>query len=236
MHARTPKTFAFLGFTTVVMLISVNVLAQNPQGSTSENPQTVTADGVAQAVQAFYDQTRTIQADFYQTHVNKVFNRTQRSHGRVVFAKPGKMRWDYQAPTGNVIVSDGRKITIYEPEGQQYFEQNVGDSDLTQALSFLTGSRRLADDFTFRLLDPASQGFAAGYVLELRPKRENPHYDRVLFYVDAGRARGVVHRVLIIDHAGNRNRFDFSHFQFNRSVAESTFRWTPPSGAHRVQR
>ncbi len=194
---------------------------------------------VAARVQSFYDQTTSVAAAFYQTYVNKLYQRTDRSRGRVVFKKPGKMRWNYDAPNGKVIVSDGRKLLMFEPgdggEPGQLLEQAIADSQLPQALSFLMGTGRLENDFTFRLLDAAKEGFTNGDVLELRPRVESPHYQRILFYVERDpRFRGLVRRVLIIDPNGNRNRFDFSAFEFNRAAADDQFRFQPPAGTRRV--
>ena len=50
------------------------------------------ARNVAAAVQSFYDQTKDVSATFHQTYVNKLYQRTDRSSGRVVFKKPGMMR------------------------------------------------------------------------------------------------------------------------------------------------
>jgi outer membrane lipoprotein carrier protein len=201
------------------------------------------ADTIAAKVQAFYDRTKTIQADFYQTYYHKLYDRYERSKGTVVFKKAGKMRWDYARPNGKVIVSDGEQLQVFDPgqEGEtpQLYQHPMGEHELPQAFSFLTGTGRLEDDFDFRLLDPDRQGFPEGYVLELRPKEESPHYERLLFYVQlvgsGERRAGVVRRVLIVDHAGNRNRFDFSNLRFNRDVPDSRFRFTPPPGTRRVR-
>jgi outer membrane lipoprotein carrier protein len=195
---------------------------------------------VAGAVQAFYDQTRDVRASFYQTYVNKLYQRTDRSSGRVVFKKPGRMRWDYDKPNGKVIVSNGQKLLVFEPgedgDKGQLLEQQIGQAQLPQALAFLMGTGRLERDFTFRLLDPRREGYASGDVLELRPKQPSPHYDRILFYVERTPAlRGLVRRLLIIDANGNRNRFDFSALKFNTSVADQLFDWRPPQGTRRVQ-
>ncbi|NIR32822.1 MAG: outer membrane lipoprotein carrier protein LolA, partial [Gammaproteobacteria bacterium] len=58
-------------------------------------------------------------------------------------------------------------------------------------------------------------------MLELRPRTPSPHYERILFYVMKrnNRPTGVVRRVLIVDAAGNRNRFDFSNMQWNPRTA-----------------
>jgi len=201
------------------------------------------ARGVAALVQSFYDQTTTLTARFEQTQFTKVYNRRERASGRVVFKKPGRMRWDYDAPNGQVFVTDGEKLLVYQPpdDGErhgQLIERDVDEDQLPLAFSFLTGTGRLDRDFRLRLLDPERQGFD-GYVLELRPRRPTPHYDRVLFFVRVlsrgGRRAGIIQGVLIVDSAGNRNRFEFSDMSFRENVPDSRFEYTPPAGTRRVR-
>ncbi|HKU41686.1 MAG TPA: outer membrane lipoprotein carrier protein LolA [Polyangiales bacterium] len=195
---------------------------------------------IAATVQSFYDQTRDLSASFYQTYVNKVYDRTDRSSGKVTFKKPGRMRMDYAKPNGKIIVAGAGKITVYEPgdapdEPGQVLEQNFNETDLPQAMAFLMGTSRLAEDFDFKLLDAAREGYPAGQVLELKPRKPNPHFDRLLFYVEtAANLRGLVRRLVIVDSTGNRNRFDFSQFKFNSGTPDSTFTWKPPANARRV--
>jgi outer membrane lipoprotein carrier protein len=207
--------------------------------TTPTNVATRSPQSVASAVQAFYDQTKSVEAEFFQTYYNRIYDKYDRSQGGVKFQKPGRMRWDYGAPNGKVIVSDGKRLVVYEPGEQsepgQVFERAISDSELPQALAFLTGAGKLSDDFTFRLLDAAAQGFPTGYVLELLPKKPSPHYERILFFVDGDAKRtGLVHRVLIVDSAGNRNRIDFKAPKFNRNFDAKTFAWQPPKNARKV--
>jgi outer membrane lipoprotein carrier protein len=230
----------------LTLLLALTAVYVGAQASAPTLAQTGTAPAatdarvVAGAVQAFYDQTRDVSASFYQTYVNKLYQRTDRSSGRVVFKKPGRMRWDYDKPNGKVIVSTGQKLLVYEPgedgDKGQLLEQKIAQAQLPQALAFLMGTGRLEQDFTFRLLDARREGYASGDVLELRPRQPSPHYDRLLFYVERTPAlRGLVRRLLIIDANGNRNRFDFSALKFNTSVADQLFDWRPPQGTRRVQ-
>lgn len=199
-----------------------------------------TAATVAAWVQTFYDQTQSMNARFVQRYRNRVYQRTDESRGRVRFKKPGMMRFDYDQPNGKVVVSDGEHLLVYEPPdgGQgpgQHYEQDIGDAQLPAALSFLTGTGRLEDQFRFRLLDGSRLG-TTHQVLELRSIRPTAHYSRILLFVDQHpQRRGVVHRVLIIDSANNRNSFDFESPQHNGSMASSLFRWRPPAGSRRVQ-
>lgn len=235
----------------LLALSAVGVCAQAPAAQAVTNAPAAPAAKPAQttpdparlalsAVQSFYDQTRDVSADFFQTYVNKLYDRTDRSQGHVVFKKPGKMRWDYAKPNGKVIVASAGKLVVYEPGDEpgdkgQVFEQNFAQADLPQAMSFLLGTGKLADDFDARLLDAAHEGFANGQVLELRAKKPSPHFERLLFYVETSAAlRGLVRRLVIVDASGNRNRFDFSGLKFNSGVGENTFDWRPPEGARRV--
>ena len=58
----------------------------------AEARETLDAAGVVRLVQTFYDQTKTLQADFKQTRYTRLYDRYDRAEGKVVFKKPGKMR------------------------------------------------------------------------------------------------------------------------------------------------
>lgn len=201
------------------------------------------ATTVVQLVQAFYDQTKTLEAEFEQTRYTRLYDRYDRARGKVVFKKPGMMRWDYAEPNGQVFVSDGKKLLIYQPpeEGEkngQLIERALEEDQLPSAFSFLTGTGNLEQDFEVRLLDHGDERFQDGYVLQLIPRKPTQSYEQLVFYVramsDGGKRAGVVQRVLIIDAAGNRNRFDFSNIKFNREVPDKRFSYRPPRGTQRV--
>jgi outer membrane lipoprotein carrier protein len=187
-----------------------------------------TADEIGARVQSFYDASKTFRATFKQTYTIKVQNVQKVSTGKVVFEKPGKMSWTYDAPNGNRVVSDGSTIKVYEQDNQQMYEMSVAKSQYPAALAFLMGKGQLTRDFTLRLLDPAQMKFEGGYVLEGTPKEATPAYQKVLLYVDA--ATNQVRRALILDAQGNRNRFDFDTPTVNDPVPPGEFNFTPPPG------
>jgi outer membrane lipoprotein carrier protein len=239
-----PRVLAYASALLASIAASI-ALAQSPSPApqapvAAPAPAAGDAQLVAASVQAFYDQAKDLSASFFQTYVNKVYQRTDRSKGRVVFKKPGMMRWDYDLPNGKVITSNGKRVLVYEPgedgDKGQVIEQDLGNAQLPQAMSFLLGTGKLEEDFTFRLLDAAREGYGAGDVLELKPRVPTPHFERLLFYVEKTKAlRGLVRRLLIIDSSGNRNRFDFSAIKFNGSVGSQLFDYTPPAGTRNVK-
>ncbi len=187
-----------------------------------------TADEIATRVQKFYDSTATFRATFKQTYTIKVQNVQKVSTGKVVFQKPGKMSWQYDAPNGNRVVSDGNTIKVYEKDNEQMYEMSVAKSQYPAALAFLMGKGQLTKDFTLRLLDPAQMKFEGGYVLEGTPTAATPAYQKMLLYVDA--QTNQVRRALILDAQGNRNRFDFDTPAVNLPVQNGEFDFVPPPG------
>jgi outer membrane lipoprotein carrier protein len=190
-------------------------------------------DATVAKVQAFYDSTTSFSSPFTQEFFVKSHNVRKESKGKVTFAKPGKMAWDYETPAGNRVVSDGAVLKVYEAANKQMFEQNVDKSQYPAALSFLTGTGKLTDSFTFVMYPGASMNFPGGNVLVGTPKQPNAAYTKVLFYVDSSTHH--VRRALIVDAQGNRNRFDFVEPKVNVSVDESTFKLVPPAGTQIIK-
>ncbi len=194
---------------------------------------------VASRAQSFYDQTRTVTARFTQHYWQRVQRTTRTSRGRLQIARPGRIRFDYDEPRGMVTVSDGTRWTMYTPgEGSGDAGQFVradAARDATGALGFLMGTASLRRDFRFTLRTPTASQPAGTDALELRPRRPDPRYTRVILYVDSSAsAAGVVRRVSVEDPDGNWNRFDFDDIQFNRTIAPGEFQYQPPAGAREL--
>src|SRR6186713_2060621 len=85
------------------------------------------ADELVDRVQAFYDKTRTFRAEFKQRYFVAAYRKTKDSQGTVTFQKPGKMSWRY-TNNGNRVVSDGKRIRVYENENKQMYEQTIDKS------------------------------------------------------------------------------------------------------------
>lgn len=191
------------------------------------------ARAIALRVQTFYEATRTYQARFKQTYRIKVQNVKKVSKGSVAFAKPGKLSFRYDQPNGNRVVSDGKRIKVYERDNQQLYVTKVRMSQYPAALAFLMGKGRLLRDFELRLLDAERLKMEGGYVLEAVPKEATPAYTKLLMYIDGPTSQ--VRRVLVLDAQGNRNRFDFSSPVVNRKIPAREFRFTPPKGTNIVR-
>jgi outer membrane lipoprotein carrier protein len=196
------------------------------------------AHPVAAQEQGVYAQSQSLEARFFQTYYHRAYRRYVRSSGRIRLAKPGRLRFDYARPNGKVVASDGESLVAYEPgeDGApgQYAETQVSGA-LSTAFGFLMGTSRIERDYRVRLLS-SSRYHTRDHVLELRPRRADPRIRRVLLFVDSRpQLAGVIRRLRIDDHEGNRNKFELTRQRFDRPIPEARFAFTPPAGARRMR-
>jgi outer membrane lipoprotein carrier protein len=185
-------------------------------------------NAIAASIDAFYAQIKTFSSDFNQEFFIKIHpTAPQKSHGRVVFEKPGEM--SFRSDNGNRVVSDGQVLKMYEPGNQQMIVQSLAGTQYPAALAFLMGQGNLTTSFTFQVLDPALPGI---YRLVGTPTSPGAPYKTVVFYVDA--ATSQVRKVSILDAQGNRNQFEFVNPIVNVPAPLGEFVFTAPLGTQIV--
>lgn len=227
------KSLILLGILATSLLLSV--IAAVPSTGRSQEP---TAESVVLAeLRARYASLTAMRARFEQRFHHRLHARDERWRGRIALARPGRVRIDYDVPRGRVVASDGTTLVSYDPEPApgHYYEQAVSEAAIPLALGLLLGQGPPDEALVPRIVDASATGFA-GTVLELRPSEPVPQLERVWLYVDRREsARGRVHRILVIDHAGNTNRFDLTAQVENPRLPAATFGFRPPAAAERIE-
>ena len=151
----------------------------------------LSAEVIAERVQAFYDGAKTFQANFTQRYTIFAYNKKKESQGKVVFVKPGKMSWRYTS-NGNRVVSDGKLLKVYEADNKQLFEQDMTKSAYPAALSFLLGEGKLASFvigvlviFAYYIVMFLSESLTKGHYLNMYLTRWLPNIVLGVFGVAA---------------------------------------------------
>lgn len=176
-------------------------------------------------LQARYDRTKTFRAAFTQVYKSAAFGRARTSSGKVVFKKPGKMRWDYDKPEPTLFVSDGKTLWMAQLQDKQAFRQSLGDSQLPAALVFLLGKGRLAKEFVIAFATDAAYGRPGDLRLSLTPKQPQATYKAITFVVDP--KDYFVRETVLVDTQGNVNHLTFSAIEENPKLADALFAWSP---------
>jgi len=213
--------------------IAVALLLASASIGRAETPAPVCEAGLAERtvarIQARYDRIRDLRADFEQTNVSATFqgealtSSVPRS-GKVVFAKPGRMRWTYVAPEASVVVSDGKTLWIHDIDAKTVTRLAVTEGYLSgAALEFLMGDGDLSTSFTVE----ASACDAKQVTLDLLP-RADASYERLGLVAD--RETGSVVATSVTDLFGNVTRIRFSRLEENRNPTPDTFVLKIPEG------
>ena len=182
-----------------------------------------TAAGTARAqLDAFANGLHSLSGNFNQTVYDPNGRSTQAAHGTLALQAPRQFRWDTQAPYKQVIVADGYKVWIYDPELEQVTVRDQGTQEAHSPLTVLTDLSQLDRDF-----NTSEQGERDGLQwLRLVSRAKEPQFE----YADIGFANNAPRRMVFKDTLGNRTEIVFTDWQRNPHLPAETFTFTPPKG------
>ena len=178
-------------------------------------------------LQQRYDETRAFRAEFTQTMRVASIGASDESTGTVAFKKPGKMRWDFQTPHAQQIISDGTLLWIYQPEDRQVLKAPFKAGFVsTTPVSFLLGVGRITDEFR---AGPDARGCTPTRLyVSLTAKNAAEDVGALAFGVD--RATFDIVEAAVTDPLGNVTTLTFSDIARNVDVPDATFHFEPPPG------
>jgi outer membrane lipoprotein carrier protein len=216
----------------VVGLSALMVASAVAHGATVAAPAKPAADDcpepatIVKKLQARYDETRAFKAQFVQEMKVASLGVSDRAEGTVVFKKPGKMRWDFQTPKAQQIISDGATLWISQPEDRQVLKAPFKAGFVsTTPVSFLLGVGRITDEFR---PETDARGCSPTHLyVRLAPKKSED-IGAVSFGVD--RATYDIVEAAVTDPLGNVTTLAFSQIERNVDVPDATFEFVVPPG------
>ena len=179
--------------------------------------------GAIDKLHRFLESTKTMRADFAQIVVAKNGKRPQQSTGVMMFSRPGKFRWQIERPYSQLLVGDGMKVWIYDPDLRQVTVKTVGTALGGTPAALLAGDSSLEKNFT---LGEAGEREGLEW-LEAIPKSQDSGFEKLLL----GFAGNDLKAMELFDNFGQTTSLLFSQLERNPSLAASLFRFTPPAGA-----
>jgi len=209
----------------LAVLLALAVTA--PPTSASPNAGATPSNAeVVRRMQSFYEKAHDLSARFTQTYENRAFHQSLASEGRLLFKKPGMIRFDYDKPEAKFFVVKNDQIVSYSPAAQQALTGTFHADQLSASVTFLFGKGDLAAEFNFSKADRTDLG--AGIALRLEPKKADPRFDRLYLVVDPQTFQ--VRESVVVDGSGNENRFAFSDVKVNSGLTEAAFAYQLPEG------
>lgn len=179
-------------------------------------------------VQSSYHDVEAIRADFTQTYDTGGANRVE--SGTVVFARGGRMRWDYREPEKKVFLSNKKEVLLYLPEEGQLNRSSVKQSeDFRVPFRLLLSRIDLRKVFSrFEDADTQFQHPPGDRVIIAYPKNaDKMGYKHVV--MEFGPEMDI-RRLEIVYTNNTVMKFSFSHIDRNPTLTAAMFELTPPPG------
>ena len=185
---------------------------------------TLSAEGASlERLRAFVRETQTARASFLQTVTDKNFHLVQQVSGEFAIARPGKFRWSVDKPYQQLLVGDGERVWIYDPDLNQVVKRRNDQALGSTPAALLAGRDDVERAFDWRDLPPADGLDWLGAT----PKDKESAFSDIRLGFDASGLAALE----IWDNFGQRTRITLTGLQRNPKLAPELFRFTPPKGA-----
>ena len=204
------------------------------------------AKGLAHLLEEHYRHAQTLRAVFLERYSSGPRDARVES-GTVYFRRPGRMRWEYEAPEKKLFLADGKTVWFYVPADRTVTKAPIKESsDWRTPLALLTGRANLS-----RLCDRVDlveqKNTPSGHaVLRCLPKGEPKppansassqdsaelpgavDFTEVLLEINS--STGELASVRIRQAGGIEIEYRFGDWQEGLQLSEVMFQFHPPAG------
>jgi len=174
-------------------------------------------------LRAFVRDTQTARASFTQTVTDRNGREMQQASGEFAIARPGKFRWSVDKPYQQLLVGDGERVWIYDPDLNQVVKRRNDQALGSTPAALLAGRGDVERAFDWRDL-PAADGLDW---LGATPKDKESTFSDIRLGFDASGLAALE----IWDNFGQHTRITLAGLERNPKLPPDLFKFTPPKGA-----
>jgi outer membrane lipoprotein carrier protein len=181
----------------------------------------------AQRLTVLLSQAQTISARFSQLTLDGSGTQLQETAGQLVLKRPGLFRWHTDAPMEQLLVSNGEKVWLYDPDLEQVTIQTL-DKRLTHTPALLLSGdvSDIRENFS---ISHQEGGNVVDFIL--KPKSKDTLFDSLRLSFRSG----VLNDMQLIDSIGQRTNILFLSVKMNEAVDDASFSFEIPEGADVIQ-
>ena len=187
---------------------------------------------VVKQLQARYEKTKDMEADFSQKTKIEGFERPVTSAGKVYIKKPGRLRWDYLDPATEQIYVNQNDVKVYVPEHKQVLVGKLTQMAASKApLELLQGAAKLDESFQIEPTMGKDRGTGGTPLITLIPKAKEQESTQNLqkIIVEVFPKTYFIRTVSLHEISGNIAVFEFSNLKPNLGLGNEVFDFkTPP--------
>jgi len=170
-------------------------------------------------------------ARFTQESTLEAMNITDTASGKLIVKRPGMMRWEYEKPDRQIIITDSQTLWIYRPEDNQVMigksPSFLGDG---KGAGFLADMKLIKKKFGITLEENDSAEY---YVLKLIPQEQNS--DISSLFLSISKKTFDVVKIDTYNPYGDKTHIELQDIQLKQNINDSVFNFIIPEGADIIQ-
>ena len=170
-------------------------------------------------------------ADFVQESTLKALDIIDSATGKMMVKYPGMMRWEYEKPDKQIIVTDGKSLWVYRPEDNQvmmgaapvFFGEGKG-------AGFLSNMTVLRKKFNITLENTLPDGLIE---LKLIPKKKA--FDISAIYLFLSKKTFVITEIITCNTYDDKTSIKLYRIKFTKDMDDTEFAFTLPEDVDILQ-
>jgi outer membrane lipoprotein carrier protein len=163
---------------------------------------------------------------FIQESTMKAMEITDVASGTIFVKRPGMMRWEYDKPDRQTIITDGKKLWVYKPDDNQVMIGKApsffGDG---KGAGFLSNMKLIREKFTVYFEKTINN---RDYVIKLLPKEETVGIAKI--YLAISKSTFKIKKIITQNEFEDENVIELVNSKFNLNLDESLFNFIVPEG------
>ena len=232
LHNNIDILFDYRKYLIVVMAVFFLCLS----GGQAKGSKEGTLDDIVRKIEKKYHNAG-FRTEFIQLSVLKALEITDEASGHAVFKYPGMMKWEYEEPEKQSIITDGENLWIYRPLDNQVtvgkFPSLFGNGKGAGFLSDINSLRknfviseetRTHDSFILKLIPNESR--------EL-PQEVSRALSKILIYVST--RDYIITKVITHNMYGDVTEIQLKNIDFSASPDQSVFEFSIPENTDIIE-
>lgn len=186
-------------------------------------PAAALANEGAERLTRMLEPLETVEASFEQLILDGSGERLQQANGHMWLSRPGKFRWEVDAPYQQEVISDGSEVYLYDPDLEQVTVQALDQRVTHTPALLLSGSaRELTESY-----EVSRQQQGGNETFRLVPKSPDTLFEELQMTFNDERLAALQ----MIDSTGQETVIEFSDVRTNQGIEDRRFAFEIPDGA-----
>jgi outer membrane lipoprotein carrier protein len=207
----------------IASMMLVLSFPSNADNATATATATAIATTTATDLSDLLNQMKTMRADFTQDILDGEGRAVQKSHGRIALDRPGKFRWEVTKPMPQVIIANGERLWVYDPDLQQVTIRSL-KSEAGEAPGLLLSHQNTTLEKDYVIEAKGADRRLRWFSLASRKK------DAIFASVKMGFAGNQLKEMILEDQIGHTTRVRFARVETNVKLPASLFIFNAPAG------